>query len=836
MASSASSSTKLRQPSGNHFETQNHHVNNTMEVVELSNGDNGFGDGLAVVGDQMDSLPQQHLNKSGDRKDNENGDDVMVVGQNEDAKKNGTDKANVDCILLDEEEENGANNNDDDEIRLIEEPVPKKARPTEHPVPQPPVNRSPVPEDPKTSREPAVPVSSSSVTAAGPSKPSPLTVPSQEINSYSDLLDRLELYVRTAINENDAVDRKVLDALLSAINTQVQKAPYAVRKLILDKQLVLPNTISMPPSHVVELLIEHDPDHQLSRVVNRMFGEERPKLTEHEKKEKQLLKAMHPAPNMTKLLLEIGQDLVQESTYFDIVHARNLPEMPKNMDTYKQVAAQLKPVWEGLKAKNEPYKLKLSTCHVCNFKTDSRTVLDQHLHTLHFIGRRFQCTFCPEFDTNEYRITKHIIEEHGVRPSPAETGPTKMQCPICEVEFNYKGQRDTHLRVCRRDLHKLRTIQSGHAPEHILMVNRWLWEKPPMEPSILVQQQQQQQQQEAVLRQQQQLKQQQQQLLRNQRLLSSGTTPAAALATVAHTRLIGAGNVHNANRFPSAQSAQVGPSVGQILRMARDKGQNITPQMIQAAMQTQLLQQQQKLKSHQILAAAAAKLTPAATMANQQRALINNGARQQQHQQHHQQQQQQMLKTTSAAAAAHSAATAVGGGGGAAPTSHPHPHPHHYVCEICDLAQLTDREQYRVHLQSAHRQLLGKNNAEMASGAPLACSRCRDRFWTYEGLERHLVMVHGLVTADLLAKAQRKADSGRCKLCSKQYAFNILQHLVSDHQIKLCSAEIMYSCDVCSYRCTSYQKLERHLETEHPNTGANKQQQHQQQQQQQQQR
>jgi len=41
-----------------------------------------------------------------------------------------------------------------------------------------------------------------------------------------------------------------LDALLAAINIQVQKEPYAVRKLILDKQLVLPNTISFPPSQV----------------------------------------------------------------------------------------------------------------------------------------------------------------------------------------------------------------------------------------------------------------------------------------------------------------------------------------------------------------------------------------------------------------------------------------------------------------------------------------------------------------------------------------------------------------------------------------------------------
>jgi hypothetical protein len=138
-------------------------------------------------------------------------------------------------------------------------------------------------------------------------------------------------------------------------------------------------------------------------------------------------------------------------------------------------------------------------------------------------------------------------------------------------------------------------------------------------------------------------------------------------------------------------------------------------------------------------------------------------------------------------------------------------------CEICD-SQIADREQYLIHLQQTHKQLRGKYPADMHQGAPLACSRCRDRFWTYEGLERHLVMAHGLVTSDLLAKAQRKEDGGRCKKCGKQYAFNMLQHLVTDHQTKLCSAEIMYSCDVCSFKCSSYQKLEAHLSDVHPKT------------------
>ncbi|MFH4983044.1 hypothetical protein AB6A40_009753 [Gnathostoma spinigerum] len=77
-------------------------------------------------------------------------------------------------------------------------------------------------------------------------------------------------------------------------------------------------------------------------------------------------------------------------------------------------------------------------------------------------------------------------------------------------------------------------------------------------------------------------------------------------------------------------------------------------------------------------------------------------------------------------------------------------------------------------------------------------------------------MSHGLVTSDLLTKAQKKEDGGRCKLCGKQFAFNVLQHLVTEHAVKLCSAEIMYSCDVCSFKCTSYNKLEQHLNTVHP--------------------
>lgn len=42
-----------------------------------------------------------------------------------------------------------------------------------------------------------------------------------------------------------------------------------------------------------------------------MFPDEKPKLSENEKKERQMLKQNFGAPHMTKLLMDIGQDLVQ---------------------------------------------------------------------------------------------------------------------------------------------------------------------------------------------------------------------------------------------------------------------------------------------------------------------------------------------------------------------------------------------------------------------------------------------------------------------------------------------------------------------------------------------
>ncbi|VIO87105.1 Uncharacterized protein BM_BM5093 [Brugia malayi] len=641
----------------------------------------------------------------------------------------------VECIELDD---------DHDEPDSSGEPPAKKKK-----------AKSPVPDDPDTQ--------------AGEKKP--------ELTSGEALLNKLEAYVKDAIEKNANIERKVLDALLGAINIQVQREPLSVRKLILDKQLVLPNTISFPPSQVVDLLIEHDPDAPLSKVIGRMFGDERPKLSEAEKRERHLLKLGHPAPHMTKLLMDIGQDLVQESTYSDIVHAKNLPETPKNMETYKQVAQQLKPVWEALRKKNEPYKLKQYTCQLCNFRTESRIILSVHRQTPHFDGRKYQCALCPEFFTNENMISQHYLREHDLVAGKEEAIP-RNPCPCCNEDFMYKGQRDQHLKMCRRDLNRVRLIMAPKHPQDVSAINHWLWDKPPVDPTILQQQQVAQRQQVEKLQRAQLAQQQQQQL--QQRRSQTAVTNSALLAA----------QQQQAALLLQQQRIRAAQAVAHQQQQAKMSSLIGNPSLL-AAMQQQLQR-----------AAVSGMRTPGLSLFAQRG--VATGIRGPTVAQHTAASLAGRIRAPPQVPASRTQL------GGVVSSGH-----NNNVCEICDQ-NVQDRDRYLTHLQLFHKQMRGKTSADMQQGAPLACSRCRDRFWTYEGLERHLVMAHGLVTSDLLTKAQKKEDGGRCKHCGKQYAFNMLQHLVTDHQVKLCSAEIMYSCDVCAFKCSSYSKLEVHLNTVHP--------------------
>lgn len=56
---------------------------------------------------------------------------------------------------------------------------------------------------------------------------------------------------------------------------------------------------------------------------------------------------------------------------------------------------------------------------------------------------------------------------------------------------------------------------------------------------------------------------------------------------------------------------------------------------------------------------------------------------------------------------------------------------------------------------------------------PLNCQKCQFRFFTDQGLERHLLGTHGLVTSSMQDQANRGKDGGRCPVCGR-VSFSII--------------------------------------------------------------
>ncbi|KAL1447814.1 hypothetical protein MTO96_028323 [Rhipicephalus appendiculatus] len=79
------------------------------------------------------------------------------------------------------------------------------------------------------------------------------------------------------------------------------------------------------------------------------------------------------------------------------------------------------------------------------------------------------------------------------------------------------------------------------------------------------------------------------------------------------------------------------------------------------------------------------------------------------------------------------------------------------ICEICD-GYIKDLEQLRTHMQWIHKVKI--HPKMLASRPPLNCQKCQWRFFTDQGLERHLLGAHGLVTSNMQDLANSGQDGG----------------------------------------------------------------------------
>lgn len=130
------------------------------------------------------------------------------------------------------------------------------------------------------------------------------------------------------------------------------------------------------------------------------------------------------------------------------------------------------------------------------------------------------------------------------------------------------------------------------------------------------------------------------------------------------------------------------------------------------------------------------------------------------------------------------------------------------ICEICD-GYLKDLEQLRTHMLWIHKVKI--HPKMLASRPPLNCQKCQWRFFTDQGLERHLLGAHGLVTSNMQELSNKNQDGGRCTICGRVYVCKLVSHMNQVHKIALKPAHLSYKCTVCTATFNLYKLFETHV-------------------------
>ena len=138
-------------------------------------------------------------------------------------------------------------------------------------------------------------------------------------------------------------------------------------------------------------------------------------------------------------------------------------------------------------------------------------------------------------------------------------------------------------------------------------------------------------------------------------------------------------------------------------------------------------------------------------------------------------------------------------------------------CELCGFA-VYSREILWNHLKVAHKVEL--NKASMLAQDPVVCcDLCPSKFWTYQGLVRHSLLVH---KRSMTPSSQMSGFVALCHLCGESQTTNPLSHLSSRHNITLLDMYQARQCCICNKTMRTGQAFQAHMVLYHHDIFANK--------------
>ncbi|KAL1380501.1 hypothetical protein pipiens_000460, partial [Culex pipiens pipiens] len=485
-----------------------------------------------------------------------------------------------------------------------------------------------------------------------------------------------------------------------------------------------------------------------------------------------------------KFFMNIGVNLVQEFVQTDLLRQQKRKrdrEGKPSASTQMAINSLMKNL-ELSKENNRPFKFEIKRCEYCPFKSESVLAMAHHYETPHMRNYVYKCNYCSYETRPPHDILFHMEAMHNIK-GRLEKAPMYHACPNCPFEDNGKSKLARHAVAC---IKKFKPETNLTPPMD--------WEPPAKIPRIkpkhgLVG--------TATAYQAMTAQQQKNLVMANQRVqtspninpLNMNNLTAAAQAAAMRAR---GGRPQPVNALNSASVLRAGVNAG-TLRTSMSPGM-VIPNNFQlsaaaiAAAANKFLPNSMGMKSQ-----VKPSQTPSISITPLPRQSAN-------------------AATNMAVAGALSKLQAAGTSAVKPGQSPSGGKTAFVVCEICD-GYIKDLDQLRNHMQWIHKVKI--HPKMIYNRPPLNCQKCQYRFFTDQGLERHLLGSHGLVTSSMQEAANKGKDAGRCPVCGRVYQWKLLNHVSRDHNMTLKPAHLSYKCTVCTATFGMYKQFESHVYSAH---------------------
>ncbi|XP_040582139.2 LOW QUALITY PROTEIN: uncharacterized protein [Lepeophtheirus salmonis] len=435
--------------------------------------------------------------------------------------------------------------------------------------------------------------------------------------------------------------------------------------------------------------------------------------------------------------MDLGLNLVQEAVQIDV-----LKQQFKRQRNQSSTIMSLKKNLEALKENNRYFHFDMKKCKMCSYKTESQLVMSLHLKISHIQMTNYRCNFCPYETKFQREVLFHMMNQHIIQ-SKLKRSPSLHQCPQCPFEDKLKRKIIRYKTACSKIFLPEKNLEPAFD-----------WEPPAKNPKPHVS--------------------------RTSGGIYSSFSPGPIAESVSSSTTNVRSNI-NRGFYSGMPQLQLG---GSSISMARSdsrrsvfnvtqsgRRQNVGGRFMKDQLLFQALKEGGCLVSSNSFALLPGNLANSASITTQSANQRN---------------------CTLCSNSANIPMTPLPWGSSSENYVRPLPsvmkpgQPNAVqgrgnlsICEICD-GFMQDFEQLRNHMQGIHKI---KIYPMTIHNRPLfACQICKYCFFTNQGLERHFLGSHDLVTTNMKELANKEQDSGRCPICGKVFMWKLVNHMAEIHQ------------------------------------------------------